>query len=90
MVWWEPEEDWLSVNIEHQLKSKLAWLGVYKEYEVKIKMVHEQWLQLKIKFLLRVFIKFLVGGGIFPCVGDEQIFGWCGAPSPSPSPPPPV
>ena len=25
---------------------------VYKEYEVKIKMVQEQWLQLKMKFLL--------------------------------------
>ena len=39
-----------SVNIEHWLKSKLTC--VYKEYEIKTKMVQEQWLQLKMKFLL--------------------------------------
>ena len=46
------------MNIEHQLKSKLAW-HVYKEHEVKIKMVHEQWLQLEMKFLLG----YNMGGG---------------------------
>ena len=45
--WWEPEEEWLwpfetfsklkklSVNIEHPVKSKLAWPCLYSEYEVK-------------------------------------------------------
>ena len=44
---WEPEEEWLwpfetftklkklSVNIEHPVKSKLAWPYLYNEYEVK-------------------------------------------------------
>ena len=30
---------------------------VYKKYEVKIKMLQEQWLQLKMKFLLRYNMK---------------------------------
>ena len=33
---------------------------VYEEYEVKIKMVQEQWLQLKIKFLLGYNIKIVI------------------------------
>ena len=40
-----------SVNIEYRLKSKLAWL-VCAEYKLKIKIVQEQWLQLKMKFFL--------------------------------------
>ena len=36
------------LNTEHQLKSKLAWpvcqKSMKKEYEIKTKMVHEQWL----------------------------------------------
>ena len=49
------------VNIEHQLKSKLARPScAYKEYEVKIKMVHEQWLQLKMKYLLVYYMKILI------------------------------
>ena len=34
------------------IKIKISMTCVYKEYEVKIKMVQEQWLQLKVKFLL--------------------------------------
>ena len=49
----------LSVNVEYWLKSKLAWHLVYKEYKVKI-MVQEQWLQLKMKFLLGYNMK--IGG----------------------------
>ena len=54
------------------------------EYEVKIKMVQEQWLQLKMKFLLVYNMKFVikwgewtlggVGGGGFLVGGDEQMF----------------
>ena len=33
---------------------------VYKEYEVKIKMVQKQWLQLKMKFLLVYYIKVFI------------------------------
>ena len=60
---------------------------VYKEYEDKIKMVQEQWLQLEIKFLFGYYLKIVVVGGgggeegrrkytrgiIFPGRGDEQI-----------------
>ena len=38
-----------SMNTEHQLKSKLAWLVCQ---EIKTKMVQEQWLKLKMTFLL--------------------------------------
>ena len=49
------------LKFEHQLKSKLARPSyVYKEYEVKIKMVQEQWLQLKMKFLLVYYIKIFI------------------------------
>ena len=37
-------EYWTWINI------KISMICVYKEYEVKIKMEQEQWLQLKIKF----------------------------------------
>ena len=47
-----------SVNIEHHLKSKLAW-AVCAEYEAK-KNEQEQWLQLKIKFLLGYNLKFFI------------------------------
>ena len=33
---------------------------VYEEYEVEIKMVQEQWLQLKMKFLLGYNIKIVI------------------------------
>ena len=44
-----------SVNNEHRLKSKLAW-PVYAK-SMKLKMVQEQWLLLKIKFLLACNVK---------------------------------
>ena len=43
---------------------------VYKEYEVKMKMVQEQCLQPKMKFLLGYNIK-IVMGGIFPGGGEQ-------------------
>ena len=33
---------------------------VYKEYEVKIEVVQEQWLKLKMKFLLLFVIKIVI------------------------------
>ena len=80
--WWESDEEWFCpfkpfsklnkqnfVHIEHQLKSKLAW-PVGTEYEVKIKMVQEQW-QLKMKFLLGYKMK-IVGGN------KNLVGGWGG------------
>ena len=67
---WEPEEEWfwpfkpfqsekqLSLNIGHHLKSKLVW-PASKEYEIETKMVHEQWMQLKMKFLLGYNLKII-------------------------------
>ena len=46
---------WTSIKI-----IKIIMNCVYKEYEVKIKMVHEQWLQLKITFLLDYNIKIVI------------------------------
>ena len=42
------------------IKSKISMTCVHKEYEVKTKIVQEQWLQLNIKFVF-----FWVGGGQF-------------------------
>ena len=69
---------------------------VYKEYEVKVKMVQEQWLQIKVNFLLLFngggggeLICGLVEGGVywrgFSQVGDEQIFWLVGENDPIPS-----
>ena len=66
---------------------------VYKEYEVKIKIVQEQWLQLKMKFLLGYNMKIvkwrgLTFGGVvywggFFHVGEEWANFWLvGATSP--------
>ena len=80
--WWEPGEEWFSwfkpfsklktAFCEYctSIKIKINMPCVYKEYEIKAKMVLEQWLQLKMKFLLlfsgeifsgRGMSKFLVG-----------------------------
>ena len=42
---------------------------VYKEYEIKIKMVQEPWLQLKIKFYWIITWKLLFSGGVEYLVG---------------------
>ena len=66
-LWWEPEE-WFwqfeifpkqehSLDTEHQLKSKLAWLVCH---EIKTKMVQEQWVQLKMMFLLGYNLKIFI------------------------------
>ena len=74
--WWEPEEwSWQSelfpkqkqhsVDTEHQLKSKLAWL---LRLEIKTKTVQEQWVRLKMMFLLGYNLK------IFSYWGSELIY----------------
>ena len=42
------------------IKIKISMTCMSKEYEVKIKMVQEQWLQLKIKFLLGYNMKIII------------------------------
>ena len=51
-------ENWTSIKI------KISSACVYEEYEVKIKMVQEQWLQLKMKFYSVITWKLLFNGGI--------------------------
>ena len=51
-------ENWTSIKI------KISSTCVYEEYEVKIKMVQEQWLQLKMKFYSVITWKLLSNGGI--------------------------
>ena len=50
---------------------------VYKEYEVKIKMVQEQWLKLKIKFVigLQHENRYLVGGELTFDKGEYKFGG---------------
>ena len=50
------------MNTEHQLKSKLAW-SVSEEYEIEAKMVQEQWLKLKMMFLLGCNLNIFISGG---------------------------
>ena len=70
--WWEPEEEWFwPIKPFSKLKTtfckywtlikiKISLACVYKEYEVKVKMVQEQWLQLKMKFLLGYSMKIVI------------------------------
>ena len=66
---WEPEEEWFwsmepfsKVKIAFceywiLIKIKISMTCVSKEYEIKTKMVHEQWIQLKMLFLLGYNLK---------------------------------
>ena len=47
----------------------------YKEYKVKIKMVQEQWLQLKMKFLLDFNMKIIIEWGGWGGGGGGSTFG---------------
>ena len=52
---------------------------VLKEYEIKTKMVQEQWLQLKMMFLFFYWVELTFGGREKKFGGEavnEQIFGW--------------
>ena len=62
--WWEPEQEWFwrfkpfsmlkTGFCEYwiSIKIKISMICVSKEYEMKTKMLHQQWLELKINFLL--------------------------------------
>ena len=65
-----------SVNIKHQLKSKLACvLCVQRVWSLN--MVQEQWLQLKICFYLVITWKlWRSGGGVHFWWGNENLLGW--------------
>ena len=43
--------------LKTSIKLKISVTCVYREYKVKIKMVQEQWLQLKMKFLFGYIMK---------------------------------
>ena len=91
--WWEPEEEWFwrLENIAKlktvfcvywtSIKIKISMTCVLNEYEIKTKMVQEQWLQLKLTFLLFYWVE-LTFGGREERFGDEgvneQIFGCWG------------
>ena len=49
---------------------------VYKEYEVKFKMVQEQWLQLKMKFLLGFLTWKLLFSGRLTFGGGDKNLKW--------------
>ena len=59
-----------SVNMQYWFKSKLTC--VYKEYEVKIKMVKVQWLQLKVKLLVGYNMKIVIYYGVWPQVDGSK------------------
>ena len=48
------------MNTELQSKSKLTWPVYPKEHEIKTKMEQEQWIQLKMLFLLGYNLKIVV------------------------------
>ena len=69
-----------SVNIEYQLKSKLAWPMRKKSMKLKWKMVQDQWLQQRMKFLIGYYLKIVIqwgqwtfGGAV--CVGGGLLGG---------------
>ena len=88
--WQEPEEEWFwRFKIFSKLKTafceywtiikiKISMICVSKEYDIKTKMVQEEWLQLKMTFLIFCWVELTFGGG------DKQIFGWWGGLPPSP------
>ena len=57
-------EDLRKSDFDHsnlfQLKSKLAWLVCTKSMKIKTKMLQEQWLLLKMKFLLGYNMKTVI------------------------------
>ena len=70
--WWEPEEEWLwpfkpfsklkTAFYEYWTSSKIkiSMTCVSKEFEIKAKMVHEQWLQLQMQSLLGYNLKIVI------------------------------
>ena len=72
--WWEPKEEWFwrfkpfsklkTTFCEYltSIKIKISMTCVSKEYEIKTKMVQEQWLQLKMTFLFFYWVELTFGG----------------------------
>ena len=70
--WWEAEEKWFwpfkhfsklkTAFCEYwtKIKIKISITSVYKDYEIKTKLVQEEWLQLKMKFLLGYNMKIII------------------------------
>ena len=70
--WWEPEEEWFwpfkpfsklkttFCKYWTLIKIKISLACVYKEYEVKVKMVQEQWMKIKMKVLLGYSMKIVI------------------------------
>ena len=58
------------------IKIKITMIYVYKEYEIKTKMVQEHWLQLRMKFLLGYNMKFISWCGEINIV---SFFNDCGS-----------
>ena len=69
--WQEPEERFWPFEPSSKLKTafceyktsikiKISMTCVYKEYEIKTKMLREHWLQLKMKFLLGYEMKIVI------------------------------
>ena len=59
---------WKSVKAKFRkywtsIKIKIGMTSMYKDYELEIKMVPEQWLQLKMKSLWRCNMKIVIHGG---------------------------
>ena len=97
---WEPEEVWFwpfqpfsklkttFCKYWISIKIKISLTFVYKEYEVKIKMVQERWLQLRIKLLLGYNMRVVwwgwgyTKGGFFQVRVNKQIFSLWGDPHP--------
>ena len=66
--WWGPEEWFWRFKPLSKLKTasfriKISLTCVYKEHEIKTKMVQEQWLQLKMKFSLGYNMKIIIQRG---------------------------
>ena len=72
--WWEPEQEWFwqskkflklkTAFCEYwtSIKIKISMICVSKDYEIKTKMVQEQWLQLKMTFLFFIGLNWLLAG----------------------------
>ena len=69
-------------------KIKISMTCEHKEYEVKIKVVQEQWLHLKMKFLLGYNMKIIIWWGYFSRWREWPIFQLVGGGIPliTPSP----
>ena len=84
---WKYEEEWIwpfkpfsklktTGKSWRFIKIKISMTCVYKEYEVKIKMANEQWLQLKMNFYWIITCNcYLVGGLNFGEGGNKSLVG---------------